>query len=128
MLPIAFYTGTLKYMDVVEPYHPERFLRQLGHVQGIPVDPYRPTEAVRGPKKYQVKYNFLQENWERWRNHLLAIEDRGEKAQFEFLATPDYLPWYLKVSHPIIENPDHSPGAADAITEYELLEVCIAND
>ncbi|KAK9111484.1 hypothetical protein Scep_019003 [Stephania cephalantha] len=36
---MAFYSGTLKYMDVVEPYHPERILRQFGHVQSIPDPP-----------------------------------------------------------------------------------------
>ncbi|KAK9125000.1 hypothetical protein Scep_013846 [Stephania cephalantha] len=45
---MAFYSGTIKYMDVVEPYHPERILRQFGHVQSIP-DPravrWKHTEA-----------------------------------------------------------------------------------
>ncbi|KAK9088188.1 hypothetical protein Scep_027270 [Stephania cephalantha] len=36
---MAFYSGTIKYMDVVEPYHPERILRQFGHVQSIPDPP-----------------------------------------------------------------------------------------
>ncbi|KAK9133268.1 hypothetical protein Scep_012796 [Stephania cephalantha] len=104
---MAFYSGTIKYMDVVEPYHPERILRQFGHVQSIPDPPYRPLEAHRGPfaNKYSVKYGFQQDNWERWRNHLLAPEVRGDKAEFEFLATPDYLPWFLKVSHPVITYP-----------------------
>ncbi|KAK9083420.1 hypothetical protein Scep_029891 [Stephania cephalantha] len=92
--PMAFYSGTLKYMDVVEPYHPKRILRQLSHVQSIPYPPYCSLETHRGTSelKYSVKYGFQQDNWERWRNHLLAPEVRGQKAQFEFLATPDYLP------------------------------------
>ncbi|KAK9115075.1 hypothetical protein Syun_021872 [Stephania yunnanensis] len=61
---MAFYSGTLKYMDVVEPYHPERILRQFGHVQSIPDPPYRPLKAYRGPSalKYSVKYGFQQDN------------------------------------------------------------------
>ncbi|KAK9089142.1 hypothetical protein Scep_028224 [Stephania cephalantha] len=57
---MAFYSGKIKYMDVVEPYHPERILRQFGHVQSIPDPPYRPLEAHRGPSanKYSVKYGF----------------------------------------------------------------------
>ncbi|KAK9111765.1 hypothetical protein Scep_019284 [Stephania cephalantha] len=47
--PMTFYDGTLKYMDIMEPYHPERFLRQLGHVQDVPAPSYRPLEASRGP-------------------------------------------------------------------------------
>ncbi|KAK9111886.1 hypothetical protein Scep_019405 [Stephania cephalantha] len=121
-----FYSGTIKYMDVVEPYHPERILRQFGHVQSIPDPPYRPLEAHRGPSanKYSVKYGFQQDNWERWRNHLLAPEVRGDKAEFEFLATPDYLPWFLKVSHPVITNPSHEDEdmVATTIADNELLE------
>ncbi|KAK9121464.1 hypothetical protein Syun_019081 [Stephania yunnanensis] len=58
--PMAFYNGILKYMDVMEPYHPERILRWLAHVQSIPDPPYRPLEAHRGPStlKYSVKYGF----------------------------------------------------------------------
>ncbi|KAK9093259.1 hypothetical protein Syun_028170 [Stephania yunnanensis] len=63
--PVAFYSGTIKYMDIVESYHLERFLRQLGHVQSIPAPPYRPLKVVRGPsaQKYSVKYGFQPENW-----------------------------------------------------------------
>ncbi|KAK9086719.1 hypothetical protein Syun_029113 [Stephania yunnanensis] len=90
---MAFYSGKIKYMDVVEPYHPKRILRQFSHVQSILDPPYRPLEAHRGPfaNKYSVKYGFEQDNWQRWRNHVLAPEVWGEKAVFEFLATPDYL-------------------------------------
>ncbi|KAK9162736.1 hypothetical protein Syun_003638 [Stephania yunnanensis] len=35
---MTFYSGTIKYMDVVEPYYPERILRQFGHVQSIRED------------------------------------------------------------------------------------------
>ncbi|KAK9128096.1 hypothetical protein Syun_016893 [Stephania yunnanensis] len=61
---MAFYSGTIKYMDVVEPYHLERILRQFGHVQSIPDPLYRPLEAHRGPSanKYSVKYGFQQDN------------------------------------------------------------------
>ncbi|KAK9112889.1 hypothetical protein Scep_020408 [Stephania cephalantha] len=113
-------------MDVVEPYHPERILRQFSHVQSISDPPYRPLEAHRDPSalKYSVKYGFQQDNWERWRNHLLAPEVHGEKAQFKFLATLDYLPWFLKVFHPIIANPSHEDEdmVATTIADNDLLE------
>ncbi|KAK9098919.1 hypothetical protein Syun_025964 [Stephania yunnanensis] len=57
-------------------------------------------------------------------NHLLAPEVRGDKAEFKFLATPDYLPWFLKVSHPVITNPsleDHDM-VATTMADNELLE------
>ncbi|KAK9088808.1 hypothetical protein Scep_027890 [Stephania cephalantha] len=90
---MAFYSGKIKYMDVVEPYHPERILRQFGHVQSIPDPPYRPLEAHRGPACKQV----LRQVWVRTRQ-LGAMEEPcvgllklGREAIFEFLATPDYL-------------------------------------
>ncbi|KAK9143437.1 hypothetical protein Syun_012837 [Stephania yunnanensis] len=123
---MAFYSGKIKYMDVVEPYHPERILRQFGHVQSIPDPPYRPLEAHRGTfaNKYSIKYGFEQDNWERWRNHKLAPEVRGEKAVFEFLATPDYLPWFVKVSHLVITNPSFEDlvMVASTIADNEILE------
>ncbi|KAK9160331.1 hypothetical protein Syun_006672 [Stephania yunnanensis] len=123
---MTFYSGTLKYMDVVEPYHPERILRQFDHVQSIPDPPYRPLKAHRGPSanKYTIKYGSQQDNWERWRNYLLAPEVHGDKAEFEFLATPDYLPWFHKVSHPLITNPSHEDEdmVATTIVDNELLE------
>ncbi|KAK9142864.1 hypothetical protein Syun_012264 [Stephania yunnanensis] len=126
---MAFYSGKINDKDVVEPYHPKRILRQFGHVRSIPDPPYCPLEAHRGPfaNKYSVKYGFEQDNWERWRNHVLAPEVRGEKTVFEFLATPDYLPWFVKVSHPVITNPSFEDlvMVASTITDNEILEVLI---
>ncbi|KAK9160072.1 hypothetical protein Syun_006413 [Stephania yunnanensis] len=123
---MAFYSGILKYLDVVEPYHPERILRQFGHVQFIPDQLYRPLEAHRDPStlKYSVKYEFQQDNWECWRKHLLAPEIHGDKAQFEFLATTDYLPWFLKASHPVIVNSSYEDEdmVTTTIADNELLE------
>ena len=34
--PICFFSGFIKCIDIVEPYHPERVLRQFGRVQNIP--------------------------------------------------------------------------------------------
>ncbi|KAK9114665.1 hypothetical protein Syun_021462 [Stephania yunnanensis] len=57
-------------------------------------------------------------------NHVLAPEVRGEKAVFEFLATPDYLPWFVKVSHPVITNPSFEDlvMVASTISNNEILE------
>ncbi|KAK9114246.1 hypothetical protein Syun_021043 [Stephania yunnanensis] len=54
-------------MEVVEPYHPKRFLRLLDYFQGIPSSPYCPLEENRGCTilKYSVEYGFVLESWER---------------------------------------------------------------
>ncbi|XP_052178680.1 protein MAIN-LIKE 1-like [Diospyros lotus] len=45
---IAFFSRCLKCGGVIEPYHPERVLRQFGHKQNIPPPPLSPIEAKRG--------------------------------------------------------------------------------
>ncbi|KAK9132968.1 hypothetical protein Scep_012496 [Stephania cephalantha] len=121
---MAFYSGMIKYMDVVEPYHRRGLRDGLGMCnlyQILRTVHWKHTESA---NKYSVKYWFHQDYWERWRNHLLAPEVRGDKTEFEFLATPDYLPWFLKVSHPVITNPtleDHYM-VATTIADNELLE------
>ncbi|KAL7182369.1 hypothetical protein ACSBR1_041138 [Camellia fascicularis] len=45
---ITFYSGCLKCLDVVEPYHPERVFRQFGRVQTIPPAPLNSVRAIRG--------------------------------------------------------------------------------
>ncbi|KAK9150356.1 hypothetical protein Syun_008665 [Stephania yunnanensis] len=50
-------------MSVVEPYHSERILRQLGHIQSI-LDPHvRPLEVVQIPYalKYFVEYGSIRQ-------------------------------------------------------------------
>ncbi|KAK9166424.1 hypothetical protein Scep_001615 [Stephania cephalantha] len=124
---MAFYSGTIKYMDVVEPYHRSGLRDGLATCNLYQILSYRPLEAHRGPSREQILGQVWvprQDNWERWRNHLLAPEVRGDKAEFEFLATPDYLPWFLKVSHPVITNPSHEDEdmVATTIADNELLE------
>ncbi|KAK9156877.1 hypothetical protein Scep_003451 [Stephania cephalantha] len=69
---MAFYSGTLKYMDVVEPYHPERILDSL------------------------AMCNLYRSS----------------------------VPWFLKVSHPVITNPSHEDEdmVATTIADNELLD------
>ncbi|KAK9086684.1 hypothetical protein Syun_029078 [Stephania yunnanensis] len=67
---MAFYNGKIKYMDVVEPYHPERILRQFGHVQSIPDPPCLSIGSTQRPICEQV----LRQVWVRTRQ-LGAMEE-----------------------------------------------------
>ncbi|XP_028108507.1 protein MAIN-LIKE 1-like [Camellia sinensis] len=95
---ITFYTGCLKCLDVVEPYHPERVLRQFGRIQTIPPAPLDPVRAVRGVTagRYKVMYQYLDQIWESWDNHVLSARRRS---------TPDAerIDHALRIAHPIIE-------------------------
>ena len=46
-MTFVFFTDCLKCIDVVEPYHPKRMLRQLGRVQIIPPPPLAPEKVKR---------------------------------------------------------------------------------
>ncbi|KAK9137979.1 hypothetical protein Sjap_008573 [Stephania japonica] len=105
---IAFSTGNLKFFSIVEPYQPDMFLRQMGYIQRIPLPLYKPTRVKRGKfaVSYIAKYNFQPEMWERWQDHVLSARSRGNRATYACEAAPEYIPWFLKISHPTIENPD----------------------
>ncbi|KAL7185843.1 hypothetical protein ACSBR2_027745 [Camellia fascicularis] len=45
---VAYYSGCLKCMHIVKPYHPDRVLRQFGRVQIILSPPLAPVRASRG--------------------------------------------------------------------------------
>ena len=74
ILDIAFFSGYLKCMDVIEPYHLERVLRQFERIQTILRAPLAPTRANRGSTagSYCIVYVFLDQMWERWEDHLLS--------------------------------------------------------
>ncbi|KAL7242873.1 hypothetical protein ACSBR1_015304 [Camellia fascicularis] len=58
---VVYYSGCLKCMHIVEPYHPDRVLRQFGRVQIIPSPPLAPVQASRGSaaKQYTIAYKYL---------------------------------------------------------------------
>ncbi|KAK9101115.1 hypothetical protein Scep_024545 [Stephania cephalantha] len=91
---------------------------------------YRSSVPSIGSTQRPICEQVLRQVWVRTRQ-LGAMEEpcvgaevRGEKAGFEFLATPDYLPWFVKVSHPVITNPifEDLEMVATTIGDNELLE------
>ncbi|XP_052182064.1 protein MAIN-LIKE 1-like [Diospyros lotus] len=125
---IAFFSGCLKCGGVIEPYHPERVLRQFGHKQNIPPPPLSPIEAKRGraTATYKVIYNFINDSWSRWDFHLLPAHRRGGLALVPWECSEDYLAWYHRITHRVIQNPTNRSGFdrgdRDRVT---LADVCI---
>ncbi|KAK9109940.1 hypothetical protein Sjap_018000 [Stephania japonica] len=47
---------------------------------------------------------------ERWQDHVLLARSRGNRATYACEAAPEYIPWFPKISHPTIENPEYCVG------------------
>ncbi|CAB4283877.1 unnamed protein product [Prunus armeniaca] len=58
---VAFYSGMLRFCDVIEPYYPERVLRQFGRVQTIPPRISAPTRTSSRANSYN---SYFGEMWE----------------------------------------------------------------
>ncbi|KAG5555585.1 hypothetical protein RHGRI_006285 [Rhododendron griersonianum] len=97
---IAFYTGPIRAMSYVEPYLPDRVLRQFGLLQRIPADPIAPQRASRGQHTYHVVYEWTEGFWSSPDYHLVH-EDKRERTPpgIPLACTYDYIPWLSVFSH-----------------------------
>ncbi|XP_058216531.1 protein MAINTENANCE OF MERISTEMS-like [Rhododendron vialii] len=99
---IALYTGCICCMIVVEPYLPDRVLRQFGLVQLVPGPPLAPLRGTRGSTSatYSVVYQYTNGLWQNWRDHMLHEDKRVPVTPgIPWESHQDYLPWFRRVSH-----------------------------
>lgn len=101
---IAWYSGLLKSLDMVEPYYPERVLRQFGRIQTIPRDPLAPGSFRRGrvPNQYRVLYQYVDGMFETWQDHVLHPSYRSRPVRRPWDSVSGYMDYFRKISHPII--------------------------
>ncbi|RWR73218.1 serine/threonine-protein phosphatase 7 long form [Cinnamomum micranthum f. kanehirae] len=99
---VAYYTGCLKCMDIVGPYHPDWVHRQFGRVQRIPPTPLAPQRAA----------VWLDQIWERWHNHLLSPMKRGVPVAHPSDCTTNYMNGSFEC------RPNHSCDAPDSYIDY----------
>ena len=79
---VTFFVGCLAAADVIEPYMPDRALRQVGHVQSIPEVPL-PQRLDRGVDMTRRTRDLLHSHTEyftAWDTHVLRQERRGRRA------------------------------------------------
>ncbi|KAL7212785.1 hypothetical protein ACSBR2_015462 [Camellia fascicularis] len=90
---VSYYSGCLKYMHIVEPYHPDRVLRQFGRVQIIPSPLLATVRASRGStaKPYSIAYKYLDTIWESWENLLSSETARSVLVLHPWDCVPGYL-------------------------------------
>ena len=101
---IAWYSGCIKCGLVVEPYHPERVLRQYGYIQTIPLRPFTPPRPDRSI--------LLDQYWEKWTDHVLTDQSRGRRCQYSDSgeSVAEYMAWYDRISHHIVQPPQLRSG------------------
>ena len=90
-------------------YHLDWVLRQFGRVQRNPPTPVAPQHATRGAtaNQYWIAYHYLDQIWDRLHNHLLSPLERGVPVAHPWDCAPNYMEWFTRVSHLIIQNPEH---------------------
>ncbi|XP_038697729.1 protein MAIN-LIKE 1-like [Tripterygium wilfordii] len=109
---ISFFTGCIPFINVVEPYGPERVLHQFGRVQIIPPIPLshnsRRESIRRGKRKADVIHV---QTWDRWRSHLLDDTLRSVPVGMDGIDCIDgFMEWYVPRTH-LYVHPVQFPDA-----------------
>ncbi|KAH0972670.1 hypothetical protein GBA52_024826 [Prunus armeniaca] len=89
----------LRCCDVIEPYHPERVLRQFGRVQTIPPRISAPTRTGSRANSYN---SYFGEMWDNRENHMLGEVNRSVPVRRPSDTVPGYLEWYLNVGYSFV--------------------------
>ncbi|KAI5673291.1 hypothetical protein M9H77_13655 [Catharanthus roseus] len=99
----------IAYFDCVEPYMPDRVLRQFGFRQCISAHPIQPWEARRPPnnRMYVLRNTFVEALWLEAPLHLLTETWTSVPAIPASSCIDDYLDWYLPCTHLRIQNPEN---------------------
>ena len=87
---------------------PDRVMRQLGHVQGIPLAPL----AVRsertknqGGRKTRPVWYTLGEEWSTYSLRVIQPAMRGRRVRMPWDCTSEYESWFASQSHPRVQHP-----------------------
>jgi len=105
--PSTLFSGCIRFMEIVEPYQPDRCLRQFGYTQTIPQpmpfgDYYRPASAA----VYKVEVGlYADHNWMSMSNHLLHLPSISSGAPTWTETTAEYWEWYCRISHRFLVPP-----------------------
>ncbi|KMS99394.1 hypothetical protein BVRB_2g045170 [Beta vulgaris subsp. vulgaris] len=111
--PRSTYYGWLRYLDIVEPYMPDRTLRQLGFIQEVPHHILEPESCYRfsAGDRYRVDFSFIaqRQTWDLFPRASKLMLGGLHKAPLPSMATDSYLQCYDAYSHRFIINPTELP-------------------
>ncbi|KAI8551554.1 hypothetical protein RHMOL_Rhmol06G0195600 [Rhododendron molle] len=108
-------------MAVLEPYLPDRVLRQFGMVQLVPGPPLVPLRGSRGGNShsYTVVYAYTDGQWENWRDHVINADKRvpiqlGVPVLGGTRATTSTCPYELRQALVEVQRTLRGPEAVEA--------------
>ncbi|KAK1325756.1 hypothetical protein QJS10_CPA01g01826 [Acorus calamus] len=119
----TFFKGCLCINNISEPYMSDRDFRQLGHVQIIPGTPIQPQRDVRrnqSATSYRVDYPGSVQLVEQWVDSVLSSRTRGDPVCRPSEAVLEYLGWFRRNSHMIVQNPQNKKLVHMASTSSDL--------
>ncbi|XP_074264543.1 protein MAINTENANCE OF MERISTEMS-like [Silene latifolia] len=105
---VSLYSGFIRHLDIVEPYQPDRCMRQFGYIQAIPLPmpiPIVESRAANG----NYRLDFGQEPDKTWgsENSITPLRKLSRKAYMLFEYGDGYMTWYAEISHPYLYPPSH---------------------
>ncbi|KAL2903642.1 Serine/threonine-protein phosphatase 7 long form-like protein [Bienertia sinuspersici] len=117
--PISLYHGCIRYGSIIEPYMPDRVLRQFGYVQTRPMTSIKPNKEYKPENSYSVEYGEgMMSFWDDPSSHCLSVARLGDLALNPWDSSSDYMQWFLQRSHPKVQNPDNAPEGYKPTQHY----------
>ncbi|GAB2300208.1 hypothetical protein Dimus_038608 [Dionaea muscipula] len=118
------FTGIIHCRHIIEPYMPNRVMRQFDYVQTIPYDVFMPREVYRGVDSacYRCVHDPMWRLWDSWPDHMMRPGDRGSRhARYRTEASSQYLPWFQRLTHPRVSPADNDDDDDDDDPDATLL-------
>ncbi|XP_021852916.1 protein MAINTENANCE OF MERISTEMS-like isoform X1 [Spinacia oleracea] len=129
-VPRTTLCGWLRYRDIIEPYMPDRVLRQLGYMQVIPSPILRPEFAYRPFDSigYEVVFPVAstESAWHMFPRGFRLVLSEFQRAELDpSTYSSGYLPWLCRNSHRHVANMDHAGVFSDRTNAPYWMERCI---
>ncbi|KAK9725740.1 hypothetical protein RND81_05G165800 [Saponaria officinalis] len=126
----TLYSGLIRFLDVVEPYQPDRCLRQFGYCQTIPMHMLTPASNHRPDNLhksgYRVDFGPCPDDQWGFTEARIKLSERSKPAVMPFQTVPRYKIWYERISHPYLYPPTHRVEFARVGPIWEEAEVARA--